>query len=95
MEHVKFWIAKDLWEFSVVLSIIAVAVLISFSIWVFDRIKAKANKKQITEPGCMERNIWGRYEKGKNLCKDCGATYESKCVCHAVEKIYFPVEDKK
>lgn len=81
--------------FKAVLAVFAGAVLISFSIWVFDRIKAKATKKKITEPGCMERNIWGRYEKGKRLCKDCGATYESKCVCNAVEKVYFPVEDEK
>lgn len=44
MEYVKFWIAKDLWEFSVVLTIFAVVVLIYFAIWVFDRIKAKAKK---------------------------------------------------
>lgn len=44
MEYVKFWIAKDLWDLGVALAVFAVAVLISFSIWVFDRVKEKAIK---------------------------------------------------
>ena len=44
MDYVKFWIAKDLWDLGVVLAVFAVAVLISFSIWVFDRVKEKAIK---------------------------------------------------
>lgn len=42
MEYVKFWIAKDLWDLSVVLAIFAIAAFISFAIWVFDRVKEKA-----------------------------------------------------
>ena len=46
-----------------------------------------------TEPGCMERNIWGKIERGKLLCKDCGHTYDSKAVCSAVKKRRFLVEE--
>ena len=41
------------------------------------------------EPGCTERNIWGQKETGRRLCKDCGATYESHCVCNATKKKRF------
>jgi hypothetical protein len=47
------------------------------------------------ESGCSERNIWGNIETGKKLCRDCGATYESHCVCTAVKKRKFLVVDKK
>lgn len=43
------------------------------------------------EPGCIERIVWGKKETGKKLCKDCGATYESHCVCSAVKKKKFLV----
>lgn len=36
--------------------------------------------------GCNERNVWGKIERGPKLCKDCGATYDSHCVCHATKK---------
>lgn len=46
--------------------------------------------------GCTERNVWGKKETGRRLCKDCGATYESRCICHAVKKKKFLVlEDKE
>lgn len=35
--------------------------------------------------GCTERNNWnGKIDTGLALCKNCGATYESHCVCSAV-----------
>lgn len=43
------------------------------------------------ETGCTERNVWGKLETGKRLCRDCGATYESHCICHAVKKKLFVV----
>lgn len=61
MDYVKFWIAKDLWNLSVVLAIFAVVVFISFSIWVFDRIKEKATNaaekwNEIYSDGKEEQN---------------------------------------
>lgn len=49
--------------------------------------------KIVREPGCMERNIWGKLEKGMLLCKDCGHTYDSKCRCTAVKKMTFEVKE--
>ena len=51
MEYVKFWIARDLWELSVVLTIFVVAVCIFSAMWVFDRIKAKIRKRSFKEKG--------------------------------------------
>jgi hypothetical protein len=43
------------------------------------------------EPGCIERCIWGEKETGKQLCRDCGATYESHCVCNATKRRTFVI----
>lgn len=45
--------------------------------------------------GCIERNIWGQTEKGRKLCIDCGATYESHCVCNATKKRRFLVFERR
>lgn len=47
MEYVKFWIAKDLWEFSVVLTLFGVTVLVFFVKWVVDKIRAKRRRAAV------------------------------------------------
>ena len=38
-------------------------------------------EKSDSGEGCHERTIWGSIERGDLLCKKCGATYDSHCVC--------------
>ena len=45
--------------------------------------------------GCSKRNVWGKVEEGNQYCKDCGHTYDSKCVCHGMEFIYEKDETEK
>lgn len=43
-------------------------------------------EKSDSGKGCTERNNWGdKLDTGLVLCKKCGATYESHCVCRAVD----------
>lgn len=34
--------------------------------------------------GCIKRNVWGKEEKGIRMCDECGATYDSKCICQSI-----------
>jgi hypothetical protein len=56
-----------------------------------DSLKLRTDVK--LEPGCDERNVWGKKETGQLLCKNCSATYESKAICQAVERKYFLVKE--
>lgn len=47
------------------------------------------------EPGCIERNVWGKIEKGHKLCRDCSATYDSHCPCNATKRMAFHIEEEE
>ena len=36
--------------------------------------------------GCSHRNTWAGEKSGTLLCKDCGVSYDSKCVCTGTDK---------
>ena len=44
------------------------------------------------EPGCVERNVWGKIEKGRKLCRDCSATYDFHCPCTATKRMSFHIK---
>lgn len=64
MEYIKFWIARDLWEFGVVLAIFAVAVCIAFIMWVVDSIRAR--RRRAAEKKWNETLVADK-EKGEEL----------------------------
>ena len=45
--------------------------------------------------GCSKRRVWGKEEEGILYCKNCGVTYDSKCVCQGVKFIYEKDENEK
>lgn len=45
--------------------------------------------------GCLERHYWTGIEKTPLLCKDCGASYDSKCVCFGKEQYVVGSSDHK